>query len=216
MQSRIITYDDESPQVRRDAGREGKELPVILAMIVVCEIGFWVLLAAGLALRYAARKPRAGAAVLLCEPVLELVLLIVTVIDLKAGAEPDWKHGLAALYLGYTVAHGHATVKWLDGVVAHRFAGGPKPVKLYGKQRALHEWKLWLRSVLGAAVALGLLQLGIWYVGGGPRTASLESWQAVTLRTLGIHAVIAATYTIWPKKAPAAAAKAKPRAGVPS
>ncbi|MDR3032087.1 MAG: hypothetical protein LBV78_03085 [Kitasatospora sp.] len=176
---------------------------MIVAMIVACEIGFWALLAAGLALRYGARKPRAGAVVLLCEPVLELALLVVTVIDLKAGAEPDWKHGLAAVYLGYTAAHGHATVKWLDGIAAHRLAGGPKPVKRYGRQRAVHEWKLWLHSVLGAAVALGLLQLGIWYVGSGPRTVSLEDWQAVTLRVLVIHGVIALTYTLWPKKAPA-------------
>ena len=33
---------------------------------------------------------------LLCEPLLELVLFVVTAIDLRNGAEPDWKHGLAA------------------------------------------------------------------------------------------------------------------------
>ncbi|WP_419997878.1 hypothetical protein [Streptomyces boninensis] len=175
---------------------------MIVTMIIICEVGFWVLLAAGLALRYLAKKPRAGAAVLLMEPLLELTLLVVTVIDLKNGAEPDWKHGLAALYIGYTVAHGHATVKWLDGVFAHRFAGAPKPRKKYGKERAIHEWKIWLRSLGGAAVALALLQGAIWYVGDDGQTGSLESWQMTTLRTLGIHAVIAASYTIWPGKAP--------------
>ena len=47
--------------------------------------------------------PRSGLALLLCEPLLEVVLLVVTAIDLKNGAEPDWTHGLAALYIGFTV-----------------------------------------------------------------------------------------------------------------
>lgn len=98
---------------------------MIVTLIVACEIAFWVLLAAGLALRYGARRPRLGAAVLLCEPVLELVLLAVTAVDLKNGAEPDWKHGLAAVYIGFTVGLGHSTIKWADARVAHRFAGGP-------------------------------------------------------------------------------------------
>ncbi|MFC7304784.1 hypothetical protein ACFQVC_11200 [Streptomyces monticola] len=179
---------------------------MIVTLIVICEVGFWVLLAAGLSLRYLARMPRTGAAVLLCEPLLEVLLLVVSVIDLRNGAQPDWKHGLAALYIGYTVAHGHATVKWLDSVFAHRFAGGPAPVKLYGARRAKYEWKVWLRSLAGAVVALGLLQIAIWYVGDASRVSSLRAWQGTTLRALGIHGLIALTYTVWPKKAPQGAA----------
>lgn len=179
---------------------------MIVTLIVACEVGFWVLLAAGLALRYLARMPRLGAAVLLCEPLLELVLLVVTTLDLKHGAEPDWKHGLAALYIGYTVAYGHYTVKWLDGHAAYRLAGGPKPAGAgYGAARARNEWKLWIRTVVAAAVALGLLQAAIWYVGDAGDVGSLTAWQAGALRVVGIHALIAAAYTIWPKKAPAGA-----------
>ena len=93
---------------------------MIVTLIVICEVGFWVLLAAGLGLRYLAKMPRTGAALLLCEPLLEVVLLVVTVLDLRAGAAPDWKHGLAALYIGYTLAFGHYTVRWLDGHARHR------------------------------------------------------------------------------------------------
>ncbi|MFD3676492.1 hypothetical protein [Streptomyces sp. NPDC058613] len=179
---------------------------MIVTVIIACEVGFWVLLAAGLSLRYLARMPRLGAAVLLCEPVLELVLLAVTAIDLRNGAVPDWKHGLAALYLGYTVAYGHYTVKWLDGHAAHRLAGGPQPAGAgYGKARAVHEWKLWVRTVVAAAVALGLLQAAIWYVGDAGDVSSLEATQYAALRVAGIHALIAVAYTIWPKKAPAGA-----------
>ena len=100
---------------------------MIAVLIAACEIGFWVLLAAGLACRYLLRMPRVGLALLLCEPLLEVVLLVVTALDLKNGAEPNWTHGLAALYIGYTVGHGHRTVKWLDGHAAHRLAGAPRP-----------------------------------------------------------------------------------------
>ncbi|WUS99280.1 hypothetical protein OHA46_22515 [Streptomyces sp. NBC_00708] len=177
---------------------------MIVTLIVACEIAFWVLLAAGLALRYGARKPRLGAAVLLCEPVLELVLLAVTAIDLKNGAEPDWKHGLAAAYIGFTVGLGHATIKWADARVAHRFAGGPPPVKppKYGKARAVHEWKVAARWTVAAATALALLQAAVWYVGGDGDVTSLRSWQRTMLLVVGINLVIAASYTVFPKREP--------------
>ncbi|MCX4587093.1 hypothetical protein [Streptomyces sp. NBC_01481] len=178
---------------------------MIVTLIVICEVGFWVLLAAGLATRYLLKMPRLGAGLLLLEPLLEVVLLVVTAIDLKNGAEPDFKHGLAALYIGYTVAYGHYTIKWIDGHVAHRFAGAPLPPKppRYGVARAKHEGKLWLRTVLAAAVAVALLQIAIWYVGDASRTGSLSSSQFAALRAAGIHGLIALAYTIWPKKAPA-------------
>lgn len=102
---------------------------MIVALIIACEVGFWVLLALGLAARYLLKWRRTSVFLLLCEPVLELVLFTVTAIDLKNGAEPGWEHGLAALYIGYTVAYGHYTIRWLDGHAAHRLGGGPPPVK---------------------------------------------------------------------------------------
>jgi len=175
---------------------------VIVVLIIACEVGFWVLLALGLALRYLAKMPRTGAVVLLMEPLLELVLLVVTAIDLKNGAPADWKHGLAAVYIGFTVAYGHYTIKWVDGHVAYRFAGGPRPVKRYGLDYAKHEGKLWLRTVLMAVVACGLLQAAIAYVGDGGDTTSLHEWQGTALKIVSIHAVIALTYLIWQKKDP--------------
>ncbi|MFE1774065.1 hypothetical protein [Streptomyces sp. NPDC059008] len=177
---------------------------MVVTLIIACEVGFWVLLAAGLALRYLAKMPRTGAAVLLMEPVLELVLLIVTAIDLKNGASADWKHGLAALYIGYTVAYGHYTIKWVDGHFLHRFAGGPPPVKppRYGLARAKHEGLLWLRTVLWVAIAVALLQIAIWYVGADGDIASLRDWQGTSMRILIIHGVIAVSYLIWQKKDP--------------
>nr|WP_206322761.1 hypothetical protein [Streptomyces sp. HNM0575] len=173
-------------------------------MIVICEVAFWVLLAAGLALRYLARMPRTGAAVLLCEPLLELVLLVVTAVDLRGGAEPDWKHGLAAVYIGFTATHGHYMVKWADGHFLHRFGGGPAPVKppRHGTARAVHEWKMSARAIGGAAIAAALLQLASWYVGDAAQSESLRMWQMRMGLVAGISLIVALSYTIWPKKRP--------------
>lgn len=175
---------------------------MIVTMIIVCEVAFWVLLAAGLGLRYVARMPRTGAAVLLCEPLLELVLLVITAVDLKNGAEPDFKHGLAAVYIGFTATHGHYMVKWADGHVAHRFAGGPRPVKppRYGMARAVHEWKMGARAIGGAAIAAALLQLAIWYVGDPSQSESLLGWQQRMGVVAGISLLIAVSYTVFPKR----------------
>ncbi|WP_030860430.1 hypothetical protein [Streptomyces sp. NRRL S-37] len=178
---------------------------MIVALIAACEIGFWVLLAAGLACRYLLRMPRTGLALLLCEPLLEVVLLVATALDLKNGAEPNWTHGLAALYIGYTVGHGHRTVKWLDGHAAHRLGGAPKPLgpPRYGMARARHEAKVWLGTLTAAVVATALLQFAIWYVDDPSRVTSLESWRFTAWRIAGIHGLVALAYWIWPKKAPA-------------
>ncbi|MCT2592420.1 hypothetical protein LHJ74_21350 [Streptomyces sp. N2-109] len=188
---------------------------MLVTLIIVCEVGFWVLLALGLSLRYLAKRPRAGVAVLLCEPLLEVVLLVVSAVDLRNGAEPDWKHGLAAVYIGFTVTHGHYMIKWADGHVAHRFAGGPPPVKppKYGMARALHEWRMSLRAIFGAGIAAALLQCAVWYVGDAGQTASLQAWQGKMGIVAAVSLIIAVGYTIWPKQAPAGARSEHERAG---
>ncbi|MFD8939520.1 hypothetical protein ACFV0R_30455 [Streptomyces sp. NPDC059578] len=186
---------------------------MIVTLIVICEVGFWVLLAAGLCLRYLARMPRLGAAVLLCEPLLEVVLLVVTAVDLKNGAAPDWKHGLAAVYIGFTVGYGHYTVSRIDARFQHRFAGGPPPVlpPKSGPARARHERRLWVRTVVAAAVACALLQGAIWYVGdGGGDASSLAGWQGTALKAVLIHGLVALAYTLWPGKEPVDAGSPKP------
>ncbi|MEU6378505.1 hypothetical protein [Streptomyces sp. NPDC046909] len=190
---------------------------MVVTLVIACEVGFWVLLALGLAVRYLLKRRRTSVALLLCEPVLELVLFAVTAIDLKNGAEPSWEHGLAALYIGYTVAYGHYTIRWLDGHAAHRLAGGPRPPKppRYGRARAAHEAKLWLRAVYGGAVAAGLLQLAVWYVGDSGDVSSLRSFQWVALRAVGVYGLIALSYTLWPKREPASALPARDPEHVP-
>jgi hypothetical protein len=79
--------------------------------------------------------------------------------DLLRGAEPTWTHGLAALYLGFTVGFGKLTVHKVDAWVAHRFAGGPppEPRPREGAAARSHEWRLWGRVVVAWLVSCGVL-----------------------------------------------------------
>ena len=135
-----------------------RENPVA-ALVVACEIAFWVFLAAAVVARYVLRLRRTSTVLLLCEPLLEVILLVATVGDLLRGSEATWTHGLAALYLGFTVAFGKRTVHAVDAWVAHRFFGGPAPVRVpkHGPVRVRHEWALWLRVLLAWVVAWAVL-----------------------------------------------------------
>jgi hypothetical protein len=62
---------------------------------------------------------------------------------------------------------------------------------------------VWLGTLTAAVVATVLLQLAIWYVDDPSRVTSLESWRWVAWRTAGIHGLIALSYAIWPRRAPA-------------
>ena len=102
---------------------------LVAGFIAGSEIGLWVLLGAGLTLRYLARWRRASTLVLALIPLLDVALIAATAIDLRSGAAAGGTHGLAATYLGFSVAFGPALVRWADVRFAHRFAGGPAPVK---------------------------------------------------------------------------------------
>ncbi|MFF2652841.1 hypothetical protein [Streptomyces sp. NPDC058045] len=186
---------------------------MIVTLIVVCEVAFWVLLAVGLALRYWAKRPRASVVVLLCEPLLEVLLFVIAAIDLKNGAEPGPRHGIAAVYIGFSLALGPSLVRWADARVAHRFAGGPPPsTPRYGWPRAVHEWRVAARWTVGSLIAMALLQCAIWYVGRAGATQVLSDWQRGMLYLIGINLVIALSYTFFPKKAPAGRTEQPPPA----
>jgi hypothetical protein len=129
--------------------------PLVL-LIAACEIGFWVLLGAGVAARYVLRLHRTSTVLLLAVPVLDVVLVSASLLDVARGSTPGATHGLAAVYLAFTVAFGHATIRFVDVRFAHRFAGGPPPVKppRYGAARAAYEWREWFKVAAAGGVAL--------------------------------------------------------------
>lgn len=138
---------------------------MLLAVIAGCEIGFWVLLAAGMLTRYLLRLPRVGMVLLAMVPLVDVVMLVASVIDIRSGGEPSFKHSLAAIFIGVSVGFGHQSLKWADGWAAYKFAGGPRPVKPKKgtREKARRERRGWYRHVLaygvgvGVMIALGLL-----------------------------------------------------------
>lgn len=129
--------------------------PLVL-LIGACEIGFWVLLGGGLAARYLLRARRLSTVLLVLVPVLDVVLVSASLIDVAGGSPPGMTHGLAAVYLGFTVAFGHSMIRWADTRFAHRFAGGPPPPKppKYGRAKVSYEWREWSKIALAWGVAL--------------------------------------------------------------
>lgn len=175
---------------------------MIVAVIIACEILFWVFIALGLSARYLLRRRRTGAVLLALSPATDLVLLGATALDLAAGGTATAAHGLAALYLGFSVAYGHAAIRWADLRFAHRFAGGPAPVKLTGAAYARACWRDVLRTLLGAAVAAAVIGLLVVIAGDPERSAAVTTF----LPILGIVVVAdllwAVSYTIWPRPTP--------------
>jgi hypothetical protein len=172
-------------------------------LILAGEIAFWAFVLAGLAARYLLRGPRLGLALLLMTPVVDLVLVAATVIDLRAGATADFFHGLAAIYVVVSIAFGHRMIRWADERFAHRYAGGP-PLKWppkYGPEHARREREGWYRHLLAWAVGSALLFGMVILVGDPDRTQSLSARAALWALILAIDFVWSFSYTLWPGKA---------------
>lgn len=176
----------------------------MVPFILACEIGFWLVLLVGLLVRYPLHRPRAGLAVLACVPLVDLLLLIATVIHLRSGAEADATHGLAALYLGFSLAFGHGLIRWADRQFAWRFAGGPRPPKVvrYGAEQVRYEWREFFRLALACGISAALLLGGIVLVGDAERATPLVGWLTVLPRILAIALIWPISTMIWPKKPP--------------
>ncbi len=146
--------------------------------------------------------PQIGAALLLCTPLVDVVLLVATAIHLRSGAEANFAHGLAAIYIGVSLVYGHSMIRWADVQFAHRFAGGPAPVKqrLTGAPHARQERAGWYRHLAAWAIGCGILYGIILMVNNPEQTDSLgriiQGWMVV----LGIDFLISFSYTLWPRE----------------
>ncbi|NUT98960.1 MAG: hypothetical protein HOY78_43855 [Saccharothrix sp.] len=147
----------------------------LVVVIVACEVGLWVVLGLGLLARYVLRMRKVGGVLLVCTPLVDVVLLVATVVDLRSGGEANGAHGLAAIYLGVSVAFGHSMLRWADQRVAHRFAGGPPPWRppKRGRARVRYEWREWGKFVLAWAVTAAVILLLVVVVGDAGRTQAL-------------------------------------------
>jgi hypothetical protein len=118
---------------------------MIAAAIVAAELAFWLVLLAGLAARYGFRRRRLSTVLLASVPLVDAVLLAVTAAHLAGGAQADATHGLAALYLGFSVVFGPTVVAAAD----RRVSATPAPT--------VSHWRWWLRCVLASSLAAAVL-----------------------------------------------------------
>ncbi|MCP2195401.1 hypothetical protein [Williamsia deligens] len=181
------------------------DISPVLVAIVACEIGFWVVLVAGLAIRYGLRRQTLSTWVLRLVPVVDLALLAAVAADIAGGAEVGQVHRLAGIYLGVTVAFGHSIIAWADVRAAHRFAGGPPPEPAAKGRAALGaEVRSFLRWLVAAAVAL--VATGVLAVTVADAEQAAALWGIVG--PLGIVTVIwAVTGPVWALATPARTAR---------
>jgi hypothetical protein len=151
---------------------------LLYALIVACEVSFWAFLLLALALRYVFRKGPLSRALLLCLPFIDVLLLVFTAMDLRRGATATSAHGLAAAYVGFTVAFGGLAVSWADSRFAHRFAGGAPPERApsRGWPAVRYEFDLWARCIVGCVITVALIEALIWFIGVRETTEPLLAW----------------------------------------
>nr|WP_277551440.1 hypothetical protein [Kocuria oceani] len=176
---------------------------MILMIIIACEIGFWLFVLLGLLARYVLRRPRIGIVLLAMTPVVDLVLLTAVIFHLQAGGSASFFHGLAALYLGVSIAYGHKMVTWADERFAHRFAHGPAPVKRYGADYAKEAWKDAARTGLAVGIAAGILWMLMTLIADPSRTHALLGVYPILGIWFAIDLIWAISYTVWPRRTPA-------------
>lgn len=173
----------------------------ILALIIACEIGFWVFVISGLVARYLFRKKKLGLILLAMTPIVDLVLLIASAVDISRGAVATFAHGLAAVYLGVSVAFGKQMINWADNKFQSKVLKRDLPRKeLYGREFAIDYFKGWLRHILAYLIGAALIGLTVLWVNDLERTLAmlriLGGWTVVIM----IDLLITLSYFIWPKQ----------------
>lgn len=151
---------------------------MLYALIIACEVGFWVILLLALCARYLLRRRRLSRALLVCLPLIDLLLLSFTASDLRRGTPAAFAHGLAAAYIGFTVAFGGMAVQWADAHFAHRFAAGSPPAKAPSRGSALvrYDLRLWARCVAASVITVALVEALVHFVDNPDATAPLLAW----------------------------------------
>lgn len=156
---------------------------------------------------------------LACTPLVDLAMLAFAIVDLRAGGAATIGHGLAAVYIGVSVAFGRPMMRWADERFAYRFAGGPAPSRppKYGRAHARHERSGWYRHLVAWSIGCVLLLGGVVAVAGIDGVTSMVHGQRggtgglrqvmAFLGIAGLWTVMLVvdfawsfSYTVWPRR----------------
>jgi hypothetical protein len=176
-------------------------MSVIGWMIVVCEVAFWLFIILGLMTRYVFKFKTAGFILLAFTPVIDLILLMTTGIDLYNGATATIAHAIAAVYIGISLSYGKSMIEWADiRFQYYVMKQGEKPRKRFGLEHSKHYFSGWLKHLLAYAIGASLIILGIFLIQDPARTEALSGFLNTWSMVLAIDLVISISYFIWPRK----------------
>lgn len=169
-------------------------------MIIISEVGFWVLILAGLITRYIFKLKKMGLFLFALTPVIDCILLVATSVDLYHGATATKVHGIAAIYIGVSISFGKSIIAWADTHFQYYvMKQGPKPVKRYGIDYAKHYLKSFGQHVLAYLIGAGILFALIYFIKDSQRTEVLDGFLKIWTIVLGIDFIISISNFIWPK-----------------
>jgi len=174
----------------------------IVYLIIGVEVGFWLLIIAGLTARYLLSQPRLGLALLALTPVLDFILLVATTRDvLVNGAAATLAHGIAAVYLSVSLTFGKRIVRWADERFRYYvLRQGARPAQLYGLEHARYNFRGSLLYMLAWLLGGGYILLVIYLVGDPNRTQVLSTVLRVWTASVIIDFLISVSYFIWPRQ----------------
>ena len=177
----------------------------LLIFIVGCEITFWLVLFTGLVVRYFFGLRTLSNILLVSVPVVDAALLIATTMDLSRGATAAFVHGLAAAYIGFSIAFGGVCIRWADSWFAHKFADGDPPASA-----PTHRWQLiryefiwWLRCILSVAVTQLLVFFAIIYIDDPVRSEELNLWLTLPFITVALWFIFGPLWVLLFYRSPA-------------
>ena len=173
----------------------------MIGWIILAEIAFWIVISAGLVSRYIWKRQRLSIVLLALTPVIDLALLMLTAIDLRNGQTASVVHGIAAIYIGVSVAYGKTMIEWADEKFHQWILKQPKEKQaLFGKAKGIHELKLWIRHIVAYVIGSALLYGMIQYIGESGDTGvfwqMIKYWGIIVL----IDGAISVSYILFPKE----------------
>ncbi|GLC88973.1 hypothetical protein [Lysinibacillus piscis] len=172
----------------------------MITWIITAEIAFWIVIIFGLISRYAFKMPKLSIFFFALTPVIDLLLIILTIVDLKRGTPAAISHGIAAIYIGVSIAYGKTMIAWADDKFQQWFLKKPKKIRLTGKEKALHEMNMLARHiiafVIGACALYGMVILVGTNTDATPLLQIMRIWGIV----LVIDVIISLSYVFFPSR----------------
>ncbi|MBK3494254.1 hypothetical protein JFL43_05160 [Viridibacillus sp. YIM B01967] len=167
--------------------------------IIGAEIAFWILIVVGLVLRYILKLKRLSIFVLAASPVIDLVLILLTVLDLKNGEIATFVHGLSAIYIGVSIAYGKQMIEWADQQFKWLVLKvDERPKKAYGKEKSKRETIGFVRHLFAYAIGSAVLWGILLFLGKDEQTISLFYVWSIWSIVVVVDGIISISYIVFP------------------